>query len=95
MVPLPHPDELLAEVFAFEQGDERARRIVEPVDNRFAVLELALGNVRHERWQRVFVAVLPVENDHPLHPDAVDQHGSQPAIAVRVLRAVLGDQAAK
>ena len=45
--------ELLAEVFAFEQGDQRARRIVEPVDDRFAVLELALGTYDVSVWQRV------------------------------------------
>src|SRR6185437_5714613 len=87
--------QLLAEVLALQQADQRARRVVQAFDDRFAVLEPSLGNVSREARQRLAVAILPVEHDHSLHPDAVHEHRAQPLVAVRLLRAVLGDQAAE
>src|SRR5436190_16940019 len=57
-------DELLAEILALEQGDKPAGRIVDAVDHRFAVLELALFEIAGERPERLAVAILPVEHDH-------------------------------
>src|SRR6267378_4820545 len=87
-------DQLLAEVLAAEQRDEAPGRVLEAFDDRLAVLELALREVLAERLQRLAVALLPVEHDHALHLDAVDEHEAQVPHGVGLGRAVLGDHAA-
>src|SRR6185503_12106625 len=54
--------ELLAEVLALEQADEGLRRVVDSLDDGFAILELARGQVRREALDPLAVARLPVED---------------------------------
>src|SRR5438552_354655 len=86
--------QLLAEVLAAEQRDQALGRVLQALDDRLAVLELALREVLAERLERLAVALLPVEHDHALHPDAVDEHQAQVPQSVRLGRAVVGDHAA-
>src|SRR6266480_310764 len=88
-------DQLLAEVAAAEQRDEASGRVLEALDDRLAGLELALREVLAERLQRLAVALLPVEHDHALHLDAVDEHHAQVLHRVGLGRVVLGDHAAE
>src|SRR5689334_18332346 len=81
---LAESDQLLAEVFTLEQADKASRRIVDSLDDRLAVLELAGSVERLQALQRLVVAVLPVEYNHPLHPDALDQHRAQHLVAIRL-----------
>src|SRR5258706_1189000 len=84
----------LAEILAIEERDKSRRRIVDSLDDRFAILELARGEALREARQRFTVAVLPVEHDHPLQPEAIDQHRAHVAVPVGLGEAVLRDQAA-
>src|SRR6266480_5389607 len=86
--------QLLAEVLAAEQRDQALGRVLEALDDRLAVLELALREVLAERLQRLAVALLPVVHDHALHLDAVDKHEAQVLHRVRLGRVVVGDHAA-
>src|SRR2546425_2609540 len=86
--------QLLAEVLAAEQRDQALGRVLQALDDRLAVLELALREVLAERLERLAVALLPVEHDHALHLDAVDEHEAQVPHRVRLSRAVVGDHAA-
>src|SRR5437870_7605656 len=74
--------QLLAEVPAGEKVDQAARRILQAVHHGLAVSELALGEVAGERLQRLAVAILPVEHDHALDAQAVDQDGAPVAHAI-------------
>src|SRR5258708_15178473 len=86
--------ELLAEILALEQRDETRGGVVDSLDDRLAVLELALGEAARKARERFAVAISPVEHDHSLHPDAVDQHRAHVAVSIRLGGAVLRDQAA-
>src|SRR2546430_8871131 len=83
-------DQLLAEILALEQGDQSFGCIVDAVDDRFAVLELAFGVIAHQRLERLAVAILPVEHYYALHLDAVDKQRAEGFVAIRSGRAVLG-----
>src|SRR5258708_30427203 len=86
--------ELLAEILALEQRDETRGGVVDSLDDRLAVLELALGEAARKARERFAVAISPVEHDHSLHPDAVDQHRAHVAVSIRLGEAVIPDQAA-
>src|ERR1700682_5646763 len=66
--------QLLAEILALEQRDEARGGVVDSLDDRFAVLELALGEAAGEPGERFGVAILPVEHDHALHLATVHQY---------------------
>src|ERR1700687_1762957 len=68
--------------------------MVDALGDRLAVLELALGEIASQALERLAVAVLPVVDNHPLHLDSIDQHRAQHYAAIRLGRAVLGDEAA-
>src|SRR5437868_5759303 len=87
-------DQLLAEILALEQGDESLRGVLDAVDDRFAVPELAFCVIAHQRLERLAVAILPVEYDHALHFDAVDEQRAERLVAIGHRRAVLGDEPA-
>src|SRR5258708_27383724 len=86
--------ELLAEILALEQRDESRGGVVDSLDDRLAVLELALGEAARKARERFAVAISPVEHDHSLHPDAVDQHRAHVAVSIRLRNAVLREPAA-
>src|SRR6266851_5200351 len=86
--------QLLAEIASREERDETLRRALQPLDNRLLVAQLPGGEARAEVRERFLVAVLPVEDDHALHADAIDENRAQRLVGVGLRRAVLGDEAA-
>src|SRR6267378_5919086 len=94
MAPSGQLHQLLAEVLAAEERDQALGRVLQALDDRLAVLELALREALAERLQRLAIALLPVEHDHALHLDAVDEHEAQVLHRVRLGRAVVGNHAA-
>src|SRR5439155_24198839 len=89
---LREPDELLAEVLAFEEGDHSARCVFESVNHGLAILELSVEDKPSQCLTRFGVAIRPVEHDHALHLDSIDEHGPQSRIAVGLHGVVLRDQ---
>src|SRR5882757_6858947 len=69
--------ELLAEVLALEQRDKPRGRVGQAIDHRLAVFELAFREIAAQSFERCAVTLFPVEHDHALHLDAVDQHRTQ------------------
>src|SRR5437867_12939545 len=73
---------LLAEVLAFEQRDKALGRVGQSIDHRLAVLELAFREIAAQPFERFAVTVFPVEHDHALHLDTIDQHRTQHLVTV-------------
>src|SRR5712692_3923847 len=88
------PDKLLPEILSLEKGDQPFGRVFDALDHRLAVFQLALREIARKRLQCFAIAVLPVEHDHALQLDAVDEHGPQILVAVGLAGVVFGDQAA-
>src|SRR5512138_224694 len=87
-------DQLLAKIFALEERDQPAGRVLQPLDHRLAVLQSTLAEVAGKRAERLAVAFLPVEHDHALQPDAVHEHRAPVADRVSLGRVVVGDESA-
>src|SRR6185295_7336064 len=87
-------DQLLSKIFTLEERDQAAGRVLEPLDHRLAVLQSTLAEVAGKRVERLAVAFLPVEHDHALHAQPVDEDGAPVAHAVGVARVVVRDRAA-
>src|SRR5712692_1736797 len=88
------PDKLLPEILSLEKGDQPFGRVFDALDHRLAVFQLALREIARKRLQGFAIAVLPVEHDHALQLDAVDEHCPQILVAVGLGGVVFGDQAA-
>src|SRR5581483_1166457 len=87
-------DELFSKVASLEERDQPFRRVLQPLHNGLAVFELVLRKAAGERLECLAVALFPVEDDHSLHSDPVDEHRAHVAIGVRLRRVVFGDEAA-
>src|ERR1044071_2216165 len=87
-------DQLLSKIFALEERDQAAGRALQPFEHRLAVLESTLAEVAGKRVERLAVAFLPVEHDHALHAQSVDEDRAPVAHAVGVGRVVVRDRAA-
>src|SRR6185312_15940362 len=66
----------------------------EAVDDRLAILEPALREQIGEARDRFAIPVLPVEHDHALHAQAIDEDRSHARVAVRLRGVVVGDEPA-
>src|SRR5262249_47429270 len=87
-------DEQLAAVLAAEQADERARCVLEPLDDVLAVEKAALGEPARQACKGGAVQVSEVADEEPLHPDAAGDHeGDAPRAARRRHLVVLRDLA--
>ena len=87
--------QLLAEVLALQQTDERFRRIFETMSDGLAILDLAGGDALAKLFQRCWLAFHVVRNDETLDLDAVTNHGDQVLDAVAVDCIVVRDHAAE
>src|SRR5512146_15906 len=85
-------DELFSKVASLEEREEALGRVLDTLDHRLAVLQLALREIPGERLHALGVAVLPVEHDHALHLDPVADQNAKVLVAVGLV--ALGDTAA-
>ena len=70
------------------------RRVLDAVGDGFAVLDPALLDHAGELVPRLGIALVPVEHDHALHADAVDEDRADVLHLVGLGRVVARDQAA-
>src|SRR3990172_9185004 len=77
-------DELLSKVLPLQQSDEALRRVLDAIDHRLAIPELAGDHQVEQRLVRLGVTLEPVEHDHALHLDAVHQDRTGVLQAVRL-----------
>src|SRR5579859_4829161 len=87
-------DELLSKVPSLEERDQPLRRLLQALDDRFPIFERALRQRLAEDFHRLPIALLPVEDDHALHPDAVHEQGAQVPVAIGLRGVVLRNQPA-
>src|SRR5882672_12327734 len=92
--PSGEPDKLLPEVLASQQADERLGRILQPLGDGLAVLDLAGDHPARQVGERLRPELHAVGDDEALHLDAVGQDRLDGLHAVGLGGVVLRDQAA-
>src|SRR5690606_5548524 len=87
------PHELLADVAPLQQPDEGLGRVLQPLRDRLAVLQLARGDQRAELAECLGPQLHALGDDEALDPQAVDQHRAE-VLQRHRLPVVAGDQPA-
>src|SRR4051812_8687775 len=75
-------DELLSKVPSLEERNEALRCVFEAFYDRFSIFELAERKRLAQNFERLPIALFPVEYDHALHPDPAHEHGPHVPVAV-------------
>src|SRR5438270_13154604 len=86
--------QLFSEVSSRQQIDQPTRRVFQPVHDRLPVFEPPFAEVAAERLQCLAVAILPVEHDHALDAQPIDENRAPVSHAIRLDGVVIGNRAA-
>src|SRR5207247_981706 len=76
-----------------EQADERARRLLEPIDDVLTIADAGLPHPARHLRQEIGLTVGVIGDDEAAHADAVDENWPQVGPAHRLRRIVLADEA--